>query len=122
MIDDVRGTGFPFRIDPKTGRVQMTTGPAKIRQNVTVILGTREGERPLLREFGTRIHALVQEVNDEGLATLFKDQVRQALIRWEPRILVTTAHVEQSEGEVQLRLGYAHTNEPFADEMLVPVR
>jgi len=54
MLDDVRGFGFPFRIDSKTGGVAWGEGTDKIRQNVSVILNTRLGERPMLREFGSR--------------------------------------------------------------------
>jgi phage baseplate assembly protein W len=122
VIDDIRGFAFPFRIDPATGGVAVASGGAKIQQNVSIILSTREGERPMLREFGTRIHGLVQESNDAILASLLKDQVREALLRWEPRILITRAEVQQSESELQLALAYAHTSEPLAGEMIVPVR
>jgi uncharacterized protein len=122
MVDDIRGVGFPFRIDPKTGGVAWSIGSEKIRHNVSVILGTRPGERPMLREFGARIHALLQEVNDAALAQLLVDQSRQALLQWEPRVLVTRTSVDQSEGELRLKLEYVHTNEPIMNEMIVPLR
>lgn len=122
MLDDIRGFGFPFRIDPRTGGVASARGTDKIRQNVAVILGTRQGERPMLRDFGARVHALVQEANDELLGKLLGEQTQQALLQWEPRILVTKAAVEQSEGEARLRLQYTYTTEPALDEMVVPLR
>lgn len=122
MLDDICGVGFPFRIDPGTGGVAWSRGTDKIRQNVAVILGTRQGERPMLREFGARLHALVQEANDAILGKLLSDHAQQALLQWEPRILVTNATVEQSEGEARLRLQYMYTTEPALDEMVVPLR
>jgi uncharacterized protein len=124
MTDDIHGPAFPFRIDPQTGRVAMATGQAKLRQNVSIILGTRHGERPMLREFGTRLHALAHEPNDEVLGELLQDQARRALLQWEPRILVTGARVTQGQeqGEIEIRLQYTHVTEPVTDELIVALR
>jgi len=122
MAEDIKGMAFPFRIDPATGGVATTNGRDKLRQNVAVILGTRHGERPMLREFGTRLHALVHEPAGETLVELLKDQAQKALLQWEPRVMVTVAQVVQSEGQVEMRLGYSHLTEPIADEIVVPLR
>jgi phage baseplate assembly protein W len=121
MLEDIQGANFPFRIDPATGGVAMATGSDKVRQNVRVILGTRVGERPMLREFGTRIPALVHDPNDDVLADLMQNQARQALLQWEPRILVTNMLVKQNEGEARLQLDYIYTSEQVADQMIVPL-
>jgi phage baseplate assembly protein W len=63
MDQEIRGMSFPFRIDPVSGRVAMSEGRTKIQQNVRLILGTRIGERPMLRDFGTRLPSLVHEPN-----------------------------------------------------------
>jgi phage baseplate assembly protein W len=120
---DVRGAAFPFRIDPNTGRVQMATGDEKIRQNVRLILGTRLGERPMQRDFGTRLHALAQEPNDEVLADIAKNHARDALLRWEPRIMVTDSTVERDpdQGTLLLHLRYVYTNEQAAGEAILPL-
>jgi uncharacterized protein len=122
MADEIKGMAFPFRIDPETGGVAATTEAAKLRQNVSIILNTRRGERPMLREFGSGAHALLQEPNGSDLAELLADQVRQALIQWEPRIVVTAADVVQGEGETNLRLGYVSTNQALTGELLLPMR
>ena len=51
--DIARGPAVPFRIGAD-GRVAMTEGTDKVRQNLRVVLATRLGERPMLRDFGTR--------------------------------------------------------------------
>jgi len=121
MSDDVQGAAFPFRIDAATGRVAMASGRDKIRQNVRLVLSTRIGERPMLRDFGTRIPALAHDPNDDVMADLLQNQARQALLQWEPRILVTAMQLEQQEGEARLRLNYVHTTEPLADLLLLPL-
>jgi phage baseplate assembly protein W len=122
-LGDVRGVAFPFRVDPVTGRIETAQGEAKIRQNVRLILGTRLGERPMLRDFGTRLPALVHDPNDEVLVDIAQNHTREALLRWEPRILVTESQVEREpdEGFLQLRLRYVHTNEQVAGQAVVPL-
>lgn len=121
MIDDVAGFAFPFRIDPATGRVAMANGRDKIRQNVRIILSTRVGERPMLRDFGSRLSGLVHDPNDDVLVELAETQAKQALLQWEPRILVTGTTVTQTEGELRLYLNYVHTEEPVSGQLVLPL-
>lgn len=121
--DDVRGVAFPFRIDPGTGRVQTATGDEKIRQNVRLVLGTRLGERPMLRDFGTRLPSLVHEPNDDVLVDLARNHTTEALLRWEPRVIVTSSEVERDpdHGILQLRLTYLYTNQQVAGQAVLPL-
>lgn len=120
-MEDTSGFAFPFRIDASSGGVARADGMDKIRQNIRIILGTRIGERPMLRDFGTNLHALVHEPNDSVLADIVRKQAQEALMQWERRILVTKATVEQRNGELTLRLLYVHTTEPLSGELLVPL-
>lgn len=121
MLDDIQGTAFPFRIDPATGGVAMAKGAEKLRQNVRLILGTRVGERPMLRDFGTRVPALAHEPNDDVLADILQRQTQQALLQWEPRIIVTNMQLKQSEGEAQLSITYFYIDEQVSDQLNVLV-
>jgi phage baseplate assembly protein W len=121
MIDDIAGPAFPVRIDPTTGKMAWASGSEKLRQNVHVILGTRHGERPMLREFGSRLHSLVHEPNDLAMTDILKNHTQQALLRWEPRILALNIEVERSESEARMRIGYTHTNEAVGNELIVPI-
>jgi phage baseplate assembly protein W len=121
MNGDVTGMAYPFRIDPTTGGVAWATGTDKLRQNIRLILGTRYGERPMLRDFGTRIQSLVHDPNDGVLAELLQTQAQQALLQFEPRVLVTQTQVTQSEGEVQMVLNYTLSTAPVADQLILPL-
>ena len=48
----------------------------------------------MLPEFGCGIHDLVFEANTAALRGLVREQVRDALTRWEPRIDVVDVRVE----------------------------
>jgi hypothetical protein len=121
MIENVQGLAFPFRIDAKTGGAALASGREKVAQNLRVILGTRSGERPLARSFGTGISALVHNPNDEVLVDVIEKQIQQALLQWEPRILVTEVRTERRDGELVLRLSYVHTQERIAGQMVLPL-
>jgi phage baseplate assembly protein W len=120
MAADVQGLQFPFRIGPGGG-LSMIAGAEKIRQNVLLILGTRQGERPMLRNFGTKIASLVHDPNDDVLAQIIRDQAREALLVWEPRILITNAQLEQNQGELRLTLTYVVVPESRAERMVIPL-
>lgn len=123
MLDDIRGIAFPFRIDPQTGGVAWASGDPKIRQNVMLIIGTRRGERPMLREFGSQLHGLVHSPNDQVLADVLRTQARNALLQWEPRVIISDALVSQTEDSLHLRLSYFHTNEPVSGaQLVIPLR
>jgi phage baseplate assembly protein W len=59
-----------------------------IRQNITIIIGTRPGERQMLPDFGCRIHDLLFAPNTGATAHIAARHVDQALRRWERRIEV----------------------------------
>jgi len=84
-----RGWQFPFAFDPSSGRVQASEYEENIRQCITVILGTKPGERQMLPNFGCRIHELMFAPNTRATSTLIAHYVEEALGRWEPRIEVT---------------------------------
>ncbi len=116
-----RGAAFPFRLDPQTGGVAWASGADKIRENLRVLLGTRLGERPMLRDFGTRVHSLVHEPDDDVTADLLRKQAHEAVVRWERRVMVTHARLERREGELRLVLNYVHSDRPVAAEMIIPL-
>jgi phage baseplate assembly protein W len=120
-MDDPRGPAFPFRIDPTTGGVAWASGPAKIRDDLRVLIGTRRGERPLLRDFGTRVHSLVHEPDDDVTADVLRKEAHEAVVRWERRVIVTRARLDRRDGELRLILNYVHSDKPVAAEMIVPL-
>ena len=83
-----RGIGFPFRFDRATGSVATSEYEENIRENITIILGTKPGERQMLPEFGCRIHEFMFAPNTPATATIIRGHVEEALSRFEPRIEV----------------------------------
>jgi phage baseplate assembly protein W len=102
-----RGWSFPFRFDPATGQVAMSEFEENIRQSITIILGTRPGERQMLPKFGCRIHELLFAPNTPVTARRAKRYVEEALAMWEPRIEVIDVRSEPDPaGAIRLQVIY----------------
>ena len=80
-----RGIAFPVRVDDK-GNVAMSEYEQNIDESIHIILGTAPGERVMRPDFGCRIHDLVFYPNNDSTAALVSFYVREALVKWEPRI------------------------------------
>jgi phage baseplate assembly protein W len=110
------GLGFPVRVD-LTGSVGLVTGDREIEQSIAVILCTIPGERPMRPEFGSRIHDYVFAAADATTAGLIAHEVRQSLLRWEPRIdvddvVVTPDPYDRGVLLVDIRYSIRSTNDP----------
>ena len=87
MKRDFLGRGMAFPIRPSLqGGLVMADDEAKVRQGMWLILSTAPGERVMRPEFGCGIHELVFEPNTPAIRSLVRVKVREALIRWEPRV------------------------------------
>mgnify|MGYP002760963293 CR=1 FL=1 len=89
--DELPGGGwsFPVGTDYK-GDISLSKGQLSIEDSIKIILGTAKGERVMRPEFGCDIHEHVFDSINETTITLVKTAVREALIKWEPRIDVTS--------------------------------
>jgi hypothetical protein len=83
-----RGWSFPFQFDPARGSVGMSEYEENIRQCITIIIGTRPGERQMLPAFGCRIHEMLFTPHSRATAAVIGHHVSEALRRWERRIEV----------------------------------
>ena len=68
------------------GSPAMVSGDAAVRQAILMLLSTRPGERVMRPDYGCPVHRLIFSPNDATTAGLAIHYVRQALLRFEPRI------------------------------------
>ncbi|MEZ4661663.1 MAG: GPW/gp25 family protein [Caldilineaceae bacterium] len=99
MTKDIigRGWSFPPQIDA-LGGIRLTTAEEEIQQSIRIILSTAPGERVMRPAFGSRLHELVFEPNNEETFAQARRIVREALGMWEPRINLTNVFVSHSAG------------------------
>lgn len=104
-----RGFGFPVSVQAATGRFKESAGEEDIRQAVCLILSTRKGERAMRPEFGCDIYNFMFGTMDDTSVHLMEEAVREALIRWEPRIReieVQGRLAGADSGVIEFHIGY----------------
>lgn len=102
-----RGWRFPFGFDSQTGAVGTSAYEQNIQESITLILGTRPGERQMLPEFGCRVHELMFTPNGHATASLVAYHVQVSLERWEPRIDVLGVSSNPADnGRIQVSVRY----------------
>jgi hypothetical protein len=97
------GFAFPLRIDVNGG-FAFASYEADVEQAIFHILSTAKGERVMVPDFGCGMHDLVFAPNTATQAGAVASEVRQALVRWEPRIDVLDVIVSVSGDQGELLL------------------
>jgi phage baseplate assembly protein W len=64
----------------------MVRGHTELGQAMRLILSTYPGERPMRPEFGSRLRDYVFRAATPDTIAELTDEVRRALLRWEPRV------------------------------------
>lgn len=104
-----RGFSFPFRVDPSTNRIAMSSAEQDVEEAIRLILRTNLGERVMLLEFGTAAgEFLFSDSRAERIAAL-EESVREALEQWEPRIMdvdVSASREGGSSGVLEINISY----------------
>lgn len=102
-----RGWAFPFEVDPSTGAVAMSEYEENIKQCLTLIIGTKPGERQMMPDFGCRIHEMMFAPNTLATSELISSHVARAIARWEPRVEVTSVDAwPDPGGTVRVKVNY----------------
>lgn len=104
-----RGFSFPFRVDPSTNRIAMSSAEQDVEEAIRLILRTNLGERVMLPEFGTAAgEFLFSDSRAERIAAL-EESVREALEQWEPRIMdvdVSASREGGISGVLEINISY----------------
>ena len=102
-----RGWSFPFQLASASGAVALSEYDENIRQNITIIIGTKPGERQMLPNFGCRIHELIFAPNTPATAAIISHHVQEALTRWEGRIeVLEVKSVASPDGSIKVNVKY----------------
>ncbi len=118
------GTGmkFPPQIDPGTGRFAVSSQEQSVRESVYLILMTSQGERWLEPTFGSQMASYAFMDTSPTVMRMLSDQLRELLLRQEPRIsdVEVEADPKQQEGclIISIRYTVAATNQE--DNLVFP--
>jgi uncharacterized protein len=94
-----RGWRFPVARDGAAGRFSVAEYEASVDDAIHIILSTALGERVMRPTFGCGIQDLVFAPNSAATRGMAEHYVREALMRWEPRIDVLDVKAVTSGGQ-----------------------
>jgi len=92
------GVAFPLRLDAD-GRIAINSLEDHVRQSILLILQTAKGERVMRPDFGAGLQTLVFSPVNAATAALVQHEVRDALVRFEPRIDILSVEVTSDQEE-----------------------
>jgi phage baseplate assembly protein W len=109
-VTEIIGSGlaFPLQVD-RRGGIALARDETDIEQAIELILGTAPGERPMRPEFGCGVHDFVFDSIDASTVGKMEEAIRDALDRWEPRVIVQTVEFDLDhvgEGRLVIDIGY----------------
>jgi phage baseplate assembly protein W len=110
MTTDFLGAGwkYPVKIDIDR-KIALSRHDEDIKEAIRIILGTAKGERVMHPDFGCGIHELVFAPINMTTITQVKNNVREALVKYEPRIDLLRVEVSSErsdEGQLLVSIDY----------------
>ena len=85
-----------FKSHPVTGDLMVTKDDAAVKQSVVNLLLTVNGERPFDDQIGTNLSALLFEPLDYATAAGIRQEIKQVIKLYEPRVELISTDVEPS--------------------------
>jgi phage baseplate assembly protein W len=119
----ITGFAFPFAIDPGTGGVKTLSDDDKLRANIVHIVLTNVGERIMRRSYGGGVRQLVQDPNDQILATLIQHQIGKTVGQLEPRVVLQTLTLTRTAdgAGLQIDIRYVVRRSQATQTLSIPV-
>ena len=104
------GTGWKFPVYPDgSGKIRVSQYEEDIREAIHIILGTAPGERIMRPSFGCGINDYVFAAVNMTTLRMIENTVREALVKWEPRIDVLDVITDTSDmdnGKLLISIDY----------------
>jgi len=102
---DFLGVGwkFPLQVTPG-GKIAQAKYEQRVEESIYLILSTAQGERVMLPDFGCGIHDLVFAPNNASTLTMVVHHVREALVKYEPRVDILDVDAETAPDQPNLLL------------------
>lgn len=100
------GTALKHPVTLQNGKGVIEVGLGVIEQSIAMILATPIGSRFMLPEFGSRLHELMFEQNDDVLKGLIRQFAFESLKRWEKRCNFVDIDFDLDENRVDVIIKY----------------
>ncbi len=103
-----RGWGFPVTFSRGLNGVAMLEGEADIKNSLEILLSTALGERVMQPGYGSNLEELLFEPIDNTFSTFITDQIRTAILYFEPRIVLENVDYfpDNLAGRIDISIDY----------------
>jgi uncharacterized protein len=93
-----KGWRFPINVNARGG-INWSEGPERVSDAIWVIIKTSLGERVMRPNFGAGVNDYVFQSNSSVTRTELVTSIKQALLKWEPRIDLKQVSANPVPGE-----------------------
>lgn len=103
------GWKFPPSFDRSTGSIILVSEEEDIEESLYILLSTKPGERIMLPEYGCDLHQMVFEAIDATLITQMQSLIKNAILNFEPRIILENIDIrpdENTDGLLLINVSY----------------
>lgn len=114
------GTPYPIVKHPR-GFLRTQEGMEQIKSDLLVLLLTNPRERVMLADFGTPLHRLVFEPNDQTVIDDARDMIAESIRLWEPRIAIQDIDITNSTDIVKDSLDPDDLKEDIEHILLIKI-
>lgn len=104
-----KGWDFPPTFLEKQGEVKIISDIEDIEKSLHIIITTRQGERLMRPKFGCDLTDKIFENLSATQTTIMKNQIREAIVLYEPRIEVLKIALDTQnflEGKFLIKIDY----------------
>jgi len=104
-----RGLKFPLQVDPKTGKIAMSSHEDDILEAIGIIIGTYKGERVMRPDFGSNVADFAFTSTGHTFIDSISYEVKEHLVMQEPRIRdveINCSDYGSSSGRLVLDVSY----------------
>ncbi len=91
------GWKFPPTFDKTSGSIMLVSEEEDIRESLFILLSTKPGERTMLPEYGCDLNKMIFESIDSSLITEMKGMIENAILYFEPRIILNEVDISQDK-------------------------
>ena len=116
ILEKVIGSGalYPIQLEQNSsgqvGWYPVTGSKDLILHNINSVIQYELGFRIRQEDFGTRLWECIEEPNTQAQAFLVYQFVRQALVKWENRIVITSTKLFREGTKLTIQINYSIKN------------
>jgi hypothetical protein len=118
MEKDFLGVGIPKDLNSNNGK--WLAYEDAIKESMKAILLTRRGERVMRPDFGCGINDMVFNAIDSYTLNIIKENIKQALTRWEPRIRNIEMQINVQDSTLEINISYIVIETNNSDNLVFP--